>query len=75
MMLNDEIPFRQAGNVAGLAYGTIKKLRCLGELPFPVYERVIAEGKRPKLFCRISDIEAWKTKSTSKVPAWTGNTK
>lgn len=69
MMANDEIPFRQAGNVAGLAYGTIKKLRHLGRLPFPVYERTIWEGTRPQLYCLVSEIEQWKKRATIRVPA------
>jgi len=66
---NDEIPFQEANKVAGLAYNTIRRRRYQGTLPFPVYEREITPGKRPKLYCRISDIEAWKQRVTSKVPA------
>ncbi len=68
-MSNDEIPLREAHKVAGIAYNTIRRRRFDGTLPFPVYEREITPGKRPLLFCRISDIEAWKQRVTSKVPA------
>jgi hypothetical protein len=68
-MANDEIPFRKAGQVAGLAYNTIKRRRYHGNLPFPVYERQLTPGKRPMLFCLASEIEAWKQRVTSKVPA------
>lgn len=68
-MQNDEIPFRTAGNYAGLAYNTLKKRRWAGTLPFPVYERTITPGERPKLYCRVSEIEAWKNKTTVRVPA------
>ena len=68
-MHNDEIPFNEAGKVAGLAYNTIKRRRWQGTLPFPVYERELTPGKRPMLFCLVSEIEAWKQRTTSKVPA------
>lgn len=68
-MSNDEVPFREAGKVAGLAYNTIKQMRCRGALPFPVYERTLIPGKRPKLYCLVSDIEAWKKKATIMVPS------
>jgi hypothetical protein len=66
---NDEIPFRDAGKIAGYAYNTIKKLRYLGELPFPVYQRRLAGRMKPMLYCKISEIEEWKTKATVQVPA------
>lgn len=65
----DEVPFRRAGAVAGLAYNTIKRLRYQGSLPFPVYERMLPGRRKPKLYCLISDIEAWKRGATIKVPA------
>lgn len=68
-MSNDEIPFRDAGKIAGLAYNTIKRLRYQGNLPWPVYERMLEGRRKPKLYCRVSDIEAWKDKTTIKVPA------
>lgn len=68
-MQNDEVPFREAGSIAGLAYNTIKRRRYQGTLPFPVYERTLTPGKRPMLYCRASEIEAWKQSVTSKVPA------
>ena len=67
--MNDEIEFRQAGEVAGYAYNTLKFLRHRGELPFPVYERKIRPTSRAKLFCKRSEIEAWKERSTLQVPA------
>jgi hypothetical protein len=69
--MNDEIAFRRAGEVAGYAYNTLKQLRHHGELPFPVYERRMTPNGRPKLFCKISEIEAWKTRATVRVPAST----
>lgn len=66
--MQNEIPFRQAWRIVGLAYNTMKKLRYLGELPFPVYERTLPGRTKKKLYCRIDEIEAWKAKSTSKVP-------
>lgn len=68
-MTNDEIPFLEAGKVAGLAYNTIKRMRWHGDLPFPVYERTLPGRTKPQLYCRISDIEAWKQRTTIKVPA------
>lgn len=67
--MNDEIRFRNAGPVAGLAYATLRKLRCKGKLPFPVYERTITKGERPQLYVRLSEIEAWKAKTTVRVAA------
>jgi len=68
-MANDEIPFREAGKTAGLAYNTIKRRRYQRTLPFPVYERTITPGKRPMLYCLASEIEAWKQRTTSRIPA------
>ena len=68
-MVNDEIPFHEAGKVAGLAYNTIKRMRWQGDLPFPVYERTLPGRTKPQLYCRVSDIEGWKQRTTSKVPA------
>ena len=68
-MQNDEVPFREAGKVAGLAYNTIKRLRYQGDLPFPVYERTLPGRSKPKLYCRVSEIEGWKQRSTVRVPA------
>jgi hypothetical protein len=70
-MQTDEIAFREAGPVAGLAYNTIKRLRWQGSLPFPVYERTLPGRSKPKLYCLISEIELWKRGSTVKVPAGT----
>jgi hypothetical protein len=67
--MNDEIPFRNAGAVAGLAYNTIRRLRHQGELPFPVHERLLPGRTKPRLYCRVSEIEAWKEKTTVRVPA------
>ena len=66
--MDDEIPFRQAGRIAGLAYNTIKRMRWQGELPFPVYERTLPGRTKPQLYCRASDIEAWKKSVTVRVP-------
>ena len=68
-MQNDEIAFRKASTIAGLAYNTIKRLRYQGDLPFPVYERLLPGRTKPKLYCLISEIESWKQKSTVRVPA------
>lgn len=68
-MTNDEITFRKASVVAGLAYNTLRSRRYQGTLPFPVYERSLTPGARPKLYCRVSDIEAWKDKTTVRVAA------
>ena len=69
MPVNNEIPFRRAGQIAGLAYNTIRRMRYQGVLPFPVHERTIIQGQRPKLYCLVSEIEAWKKNVTVKVPA------
>ena len=66
--MNDEIPFRDAWRVSGLAYNTMKKLRYLGELPFPVYERMLPGRTKKQLFVRVTDIEAWKRQATVRVP-------
>ena len=68
-MHSDEVPFRDAGKVAGLAYNTIKRMRYQGDLPFPVYERTLPGRTKPKLYCLVSEIESWKRGSTVKVPA------
>lgn len=68
-MQTDEIPFHNAGDVAGLAYNTIKRMRYQGELPFPVYERTLPGRTKPKLYCLISEIEEWKRRTTIRVPA------
>lgn len=68
-MLNDEIPFHIAGDFAGLAYNTIKRMRYQGSLPFPVYERTLPGRIKPKLYCLVSEIELWKRGATIKVPA------
>lgn len=68
-MHNDEVPFRDAGKVAGLAYNTIKRMRYQGDLPFPVYERTLPGRTKPKLYCLASEIETWKRRATIKVPA------
>jgi len=68
-MQNDEVPFRKAGGLAGLAYNTIKRLRYQGDLPFPVYERLLPGRTKPKLYCLTSEILDWKRRSTTRVPA------
>jgi hypothetical protein len=65
-MSNDEIPFRKAGTVAGLAYNTIKRMRYERTLPFPVHKRTLPGRTKPMLFCMASEIEAWKRGATTK---------
>ena len=68
-MPNDEVPFRKAGQFAGYAYNTIKRLRYQGQLPFPVYERLLPGRRKPMLYCLVSEIEAWKERVNVRVPA------